>query len=70
MIDKVASILAETEQSILTTSVVCKTYFPPDKSSKELPAGILASFTTVTFSFVSVSEVSDSIFTVAVTADV
>ena len=37
--------LSDTEQSILNTSVVSITTFPPDKSSIELPAGIVTSLT-------------------------
>ena len=37
--------LSATEQSILISSVVSKTTFPPDKSSNELPAGMVTSFT-------------------------
>ena len=43
------------------------TYLPPDKTSNELPAGILTSLINKTVSFVSVSDVSDTNWTSAVT---
>ena len=54
-------------KSILSTSVACNTTFPPDNNSSEEPAGIVTSLTTKTVSLVSVSDVSDSILTLAVT---
>ena len=59
--------LSATEQSIFKTSVACNTTLPPVKTSSEEPDGIVTSFTTKTVSLVSVSDVSDSIFTLAVT---
>ena len=43
--ESVPETLSVTEQSILSTSVVSITTLPPDKSSKELPAGIVTSLT-------------------------
>ena len=43
--ESVPETLSATEQSILISSVASKTTFPPDKSSNELPAGIVTSFT-------------------------
>ena len=64
----VASILAATEQSIFKTSVACKTYFHPDKTSNEDFAGISTSLIIKTVSFVSMSDVSETNWTSAVTA--
>ena len=45
--------LSATEQSTFITSVVSKTTLPPDKSSNELPAGIVTSFTKNDVPFVT-----------------
>ena len=66
-IDNVASNFADTEQSILIISVACATTLPPVKSSNDDPAGIDTSLTNKTVSFVSVSDVSDTNWTEAVT---
>ena len=62
----VESIFSETEQSIFKTSVACKTYLPPDKTSNEDFAGISTSLIIKTVSFVSVSDVSETNWTSAV----
>ena len=66
--DNVASIFADTLQSILSKSVVCKTIFEPLKTSKDEPAGISTSLTTNVSTFVSTSTVFELILTLAVTA--
>ena len=43
--------LSATEQSILSSSVVSKTIFPPDKSSSAVPAGMLTSFARIDIQF-------------------
>ena len=51
--ESVPETLSATEQSTLISSVVSKTTFPPDKSSNELPAGIVTSYTKNDVQFVT-----------------
>lgn len=65
--------LSATEQSISIWSVVSKTTLEPDKTSKEPPTGMGASFTKKVVVFVAVLPpplVSDTSLTEAVTCDV
>ena len=73
--ESVPETLSATEQSTFNASVVSKTTLPPDKSSKEEPAGIVTSFTKNEVPFATLFApflfaVSETNSTSTVTADV